>query len=144
VLGVQGQPVLRHAQRFLEPPLVEMNRAKEEPVVGIRRVQTDGFLGGDPRVVVAVPLVPDLRQRVVREREVGRAMNRLPRLVRRVVGLLALDQAERQQRVGVRVAGIRTERLAELGLRHLIAGLLIEEQAALDTHLSFRYVRMSS
>jgi len=89
-------------------------------------------------------VVPDLGERVVRERIVRRQVDRFLRLPGGFVQLLALQQGERQQRMPVRMSGILAECLAQLRLREIVPGLLIQQPAALDGHFSFRYVRMSS
>ncbi len=70
-------------------------------------------------------------QRVVGEREVRRQVNRLLGLGGRLVPLLALGQAQGQQRMGVRIVWFAGERLAQLGFGRVVAALLEEQQAAL-------------
>lgn len=79
-----------------------------------------------------VAIIEDVRVRVVRKGKIRREVDRLARFGGGLIKLLAGREAEREQRVRVRIVRIGGERLAQLVFGEFVARLLEEQETAFE------------
>ena len=104
-----------------------------------RHVRIDGQrrLGLTFGLIEVVALVPDARERMVRERFVGSVAHGLLCALCRLGELFLLQQAQRQKSQRSRVVGVRDERLTDLLLGQLIAALFVDHVRATEVRRHF-------
>ena len=148
MLGLGGQPLIGDGQRLAPAAGSQMQAGEDRKVVRVIGMQANCLHDCRLSLREAVPPQHDLGQSVLPERVLGGQVNRLLGVMRRLVELLDLRQAQAQQAMRQGILGVVGKLQAQLTDGVGEPTVFEEQRCALEVnvvlHASFRYFRMSS
>jgi hypothetical protein len=134
VLRINRKSLLGCRKCILPATLMEPHTGKDTAIIGIARVEPNGFLNRSLSVIDPITVERDASQSVMTERRVGLQVDCLFRLVTRFLKPFALHQTESKQRMRRGIVGICPELLPQLLLGKLVPRLLDQYQSPIEMY----------